>query len=147
MIVIFLAFTSVTVVTNTLLIWFAYKGFANVSGKLTDAVREIETSSATKEWIESIRKASDQAVSMTDLTRQRMGEFNPRLDFFQARYEFFLAQVDVRIERMTQGLSENAIRVRDAVSEPAERFAATAAGIQNVLSFIAPRVDPIESEE
>jgi len=44
-IVIFLAFISVTVITNTLLIWFVYKGFAGVTSRITETVSEFKTSS------------------------------------------------------------------------------------------------------
>ena len=138
LIVIFLAFTSVTVVTNTLLIWFAYKGFANVTMKVTETVREIETSSATRHWLESLRSASERAVSVTELTKQKMAEFDPELENLQARYEFLLAKIDTNIERITLSVSGNATRVRDAVTRPAEQFAAVASGVQSVLRFIAP---------
>jgi len=138
LIVIFLAFTSVTVVTNTLLIWFAYKGFANVSGKVTEAVREIETSSTTRAWLQSWQTAAEQAVAITDMTKQQMAEFGPQFAEFHGRFQFLLAEIDTKVERVTTGVSENATMVRDVVSEKAELFASAAAGVMNVLSFIHP---------
>jgi len=138
LIVIFLAFTSVTVVTNTLLIWFAYRGFANVTTKITQTVREIETSGETRRWLESLRSASEQAVTATEVTKQKMAEFDPTIDDYQARYEFLLAQIDTKIARMADDVSDSATLVRDAVAGPATQFAAAASGIQNLLNFLAP---------
>ena len=137
-IVIFLAFTMVTVVTNTLLILFAYKGFASVTTKVTAAAREFETSSETREWIASIQRASEQAVTVTEMTKQKMTEYDPVLDDLQSRYAFMLASLDTRVERVTETVTETATRARDAVIEPAEKFSNVASGVKNALSFLSP---------
>src|SRR2546428_13254463 len=94
LIVIFLAFTSVTVVTNTLLILFAYKGFANMTLKVTETVREVEMSTDTREWIASLEKAAAQAVIVTETAKQKMAEYAPVLDNLQSRYQYMLAKLD-----------------------------------------------------
>jgi hypothetical protein len=137
-IVIFLAFVGVTVVFNTLLIWFAYKGFATVSMKVTKSLSEIETSSATRQWLKSLQTASEQAVKITEVTKEKMAEFEPALENFHARYGFMLAKIDTRTERISNDISVNATRVRDAVTGPAEKFAVVASGVQSALGFLAP---------
>lgn len=138
-IVIFTFFIWVTTAIHALAIYGAYRAFANVTDKLGEAMSEIHTNSSGREWIEALRVASEQAVSVTELTKQKMTEFEPQFANFQTRYEFMLAQIDARVERVTTGISEKVTDVRDAVIEPAERFAATAAGIQSMLSFVAPQ--------
>jgi len=137
-IVIFLAFVGVTVVFNTLLIWFAYKGFASVSMKVTQSLAEVETSSETQKWLSSMKAASEQAVKITELTREKMADFEPAFENFHARYGFMLAKFDTRTERISNDISVNATRVRDAVTGPAEKFAVVASGVQSALGFLAP---------
>ena len=138
LIVIFLAFTSVILISNTLMIWFAYKGFANVTLKLTESAREFETNRDTREWIAALGKASEQAVIVTEATKQKMADLEPLLDDAQARYGFMLAKLDTRMERLTNTLSDKAVRVRDAVTKPAQKFGSVMEGVQNTLGFLAP---------
>jgi len=79
-IVIFLAFVSVTVITNALLIWFAYKAFSNVTSKVTESVLQFETSSATKEWLTALQSASEQAIAVTEAAKIRVAGIEPALE-------------------------------------------------------------------
>ena len=49
-IVIFLIFTSVTLVFNSIVVWFAYKAFANITTNVTETMRGIQTSDDAKAW-------------------------------------------------------------------------------------------------
>ena len=137
----FLVATFLAILFNTAFIWAAYKGFGTVTEKLTETVREFEGHNSARAYIESVRAASEQAVAVTEVTKQKISEIDPKLEDLQVRYEFLLAQVDTRMERLALSISENATRVRDAVSEPAEKFAATAAGIKSVLSIVTPEAE------
>src|SRR5438132_605419 len=97
-IVIFLAFISVTVITNTLLIWFVYKGFAGVTSKITETVSEFKTSSETKAWLRMFESASKEAVAVTEATKIQIAEFEPALDRAQQHYLHTLARVDSKLE-------------------------------------------------
>src|SRR6266446_1147082 len=79
-IVIFLALISVTVITNTLLIWFVYKGFAGVTSRITETVSEFKTSSETKAWLRTFESASKQAVAVTEATKIKIAAFEPGID-------------------------------------------------------------------
>jgi len=138
LIVLFLAFTSVTVVTNSLLIWFAYRGFASVTLKITETVREIETAGPTREWLSALATASEQAVDITETTKQKMVDQDPVL---QVRYQFLLAKMDTKVERLSNAVSDNALRFRDAVEKPAMKIEAVAGSIQNTLGFLVPTAD------
>src|SRR5438045_8451531 len=76
-IVIFLALISITLITNTLLIWLAYKAFADVTSKVTETVSELQSSSETRQWIAMIHTASEQAVSVTEAARVKLAELEP----------------------------------------------------------------------
>jgi hypothetical protein len=137
-IVIFIAFTGLTVVFNTFLIWIVYKGFATTTMKVTTALADFESSGDTRDWLSSMVTASEQAVTITERTQRKMADIDPALDDLHARYGFVLAQIDARVERVTTGVADNAVRVRDAIVKPAERFGEVAAGVQSVLGFILP---------
>jgi len=141
LIVLFLAFTSVTVVTNSLLIWFAYRGFASVTLKITETVREIETAGPTREWLSALATASEQAVDITETTKQKMVDQDPVLQDLQVRYQFLLAKMDTKVERLSNAVSDNALRFRDAVEKPAMKIEAVAGSIQNTLGFLVPTAD------
>src|SRR5262245_22005160 len=141
---IFLAAVAVNVVINTILIFGAYRGFAKATLKLNEAVRQFETGGETREWLRSLQVASENAVSLTEAAKQRMTENEPVLEHMQARYEFNLARIDMKMQRVAAGLSENATKVRDSVAKPAEKFASIAAGVHNVLGWMAP---PDEDDE
>jgi hypothetical protein len=142
----FLVATFFAILFNTAFIWAAYKGFGTVTEKLTVTVREFERRNSVRGHLESLRIASEQAVAVTEVTKQKISEFDPKLENLQARYGFMLAQVDARMERLALGISENASRVRDTVSDPAEKFAATAAGIKTVLSMVTPETEEDDRE-
>src|ERR1051326_3341311 len=128
---------------SALLLFGIHKAFAGVSQKVTGVMREIEANTAAREWLQSVLSASEQAVAATQSTKQQIAEFDPRLENLQARYGFLLAQIDTRMDRICRTISENATLVRDAVTDPAEKFGATAAGIYNVLSLLAPKAETL----
>ena len=60
-IVTFLFFVSVSVVFNTVIIFFAYKAFAGLTSKMTSTMSELRANSETRQVIESLRTAAAQA--------------------------------------------------------------------------------------
>ena len=141
LVAIFLFFVSVTVITNTLLILFAYKGFAAFTMRITEAARDFESSGATRELIASLEKASEQAVSVTEAAKQQLAEFDPVLENMQARYQFTLAKIDTRVERFAENISYSTQYVRDVVSGPVDRFTAFTSGVRTLLGIVTPDRD------
>ncbi len=133
-IVIFLAFMMVTVFTNTLLIWFMYKGFANLMSKATDTMTEFERSGSTKKWVESMQIASRHAVSVTGAARQRMTEFEPVIGRAHENYAATLAKVDLKLDEAAQEISTGAKKMRDTVAKPAFSIMALAAALSRALN-------------
>jgi hypothetical protein len=131
--VIFLAFASVTVITNTMLIVFAYKAFANVTSRVTATVSEFEKSSETRAWIDSLQIAAEQAVLVTEATKQTMAEFTPVISRAHENYIRTLVNVDSKLETVADEVSTGARKVRDAVAKPAFSVMAFAASLTKVL--------------
>lgn len=131
--VIFLAFLSATVITNTVLIWFAYKAFANVTSRVTEAVSEFESSSSTKAWISSMQTASEQAARLSGIAKEKMQEFDPVLNRMHTKYNSTLVSLDSQLAEMAEGISDGARQVRDTVAKPAFSVIAFIAGLSRTL--------------
>jgi len=133
---VFLFFVCGGVIANTLVIWGIYKAFAGMSTKVTTAVDEFQKSSETREWIESMRVAAEQAVTVTQATKERMTQLEPVLSRAQENYDKALALADVRLKNFADQVNSNADKVRDTVAKPAFSVMAFAAGITRVLESL-----------
>ena len=133
--VIFLAFTSVTLTANTLVVWFAYKAFANITGKITEGMREISTSGTTQSWIRSLDVASAQAAVVTQTAKTQIESFEPVLARAQDVYGYSLAKVDAKFETICSTVTEQVEKAQNAILAPAEKIGLVASGIQAVLGF------------
>ena len=132
-IVIFLAFVSVTVVTNTLLLLFAYKLFSNVTSRVTETVAEFSKMGETREWIDSLQVAAEQAAQITEATKLKMEEFDPVLSRAQENYRRTLSAIDSKLETFAGSVDTTAQTIRDVVAKPAFAVVTFAAGITKVL--------------
>ena len=134
--VIFLAFTSVTLISNTMLIWFAYRGFANAVMKLTDTARQFQGSRTTADWLKSFEEASAKAATLTEKAKQKMKEYQPTLDRAQVTYGSGLAKVDSAFASVASGVSGRANEIHMKIEKPASAIAAFAAGLRSVTTTI-----------
>jgi len=132
-IVIFLAFVSVTVVTNTMLIVFAFRLFARTTSTVTEAVAEFRKDSETRRWIESMRVAAEHAASITQATKARIAEFEPILSRAHEKYRKVLADADTRSEETAEKVGSMAEAFRDTVAKPAASVAAFVEGVRQVM--------------
>src|SRR5437773_3042830 len=132
-IVIFLFFVFVTVTSNTLMIWFAYRAFAGMTTKVTETVSEFGKSSETRAWIDSLQVAAAEAVAVTEATKQRMAEFEPMITRAQANYKRALADADSKLEAVAEEVSVGARKMRDVVAKPAFSVMAFVAGLAKVV--------------
>jgi hypothetical protein len=138
--IIFLAFVSVTLITNTLLIWFAYRAFANFTVKVTETVSQFQTSGEIREWITAMQSASEQAVALTEETKIKMAEIEPVLDRTREQYQQALATVDAKLDMVANEITTNAAKMRDVVAKPAFSIVTFVAGL-------ARFVETTESDE
>ncbi len=132
-IVIFLAFVSVTVVFNTLIIYHAYRAFAGLTSKMTATISEIRASGETREVIESLQTAAEQAAAVTESTKLKIAELDPVLERAHENYRRVLVTVDSKLEKAAENINTTAREVRDIVSKPAFSVATFIAGVAKVL--------------
>jgi phosphoenolpyruvate carboxylase len=132
-IVTFLGFVSVTVVFNTLIIFFAYKAFAGLTSKVTSTMSDVRANGETRQLIESLQVAAAQAAAATETTKATIAEFDPVLQRAQENYRRKLVEVDSKLEKAADEINTTARQVRDIVSKPAFSVATFAAGVAKVL--------------
>ena len=132
-IVIFLAFVSVTLITNTLVILFAYRALAGMTTKLTATVAELATSSETRKLIDSLEAASKRAASITESAKLKMAEVDPAFVRLQESYRRNLADADLKLEEAAENINAAAQNVRDMVAKPAFAAASFSAGFIRLL--------------
>lgn len=144
--VIFLAFTSFTLIFNAVVIWYAYKAFANTTFKLTQTLREAQARESTKVWLNAMASASHHAVSLTDTAKTQLANFDPVLSRAQTEYEFRLAQVDVQMEKGLNKIRSKTESFQTSLVRPAHRLGATLAGVFEVIHYFSGehRIDEAE---
>ena len=134
-IVIFLAFVSVTLIFNSVIIWFAYKSFANVTISVASTISEFHTSDSGKAWLKTLESASSQAASVTETAKTQLANFDPVLAQAQSKFEFRLAQIDVQMEKSVATVLQQTQKVQEALVSPAERIGATLTGVQQAINL------------
>jgi hypothetical protein len=139
-IVIFLAFTSATLIFNSVIIWLAYKAYASGTAKMTQLIQEFESSESTRALVNSAEAASVQAVEVTEVLKDQLARFEPVLARAQSKYEFRLAQVDVQLEKGIATVLRETEKVQAALVHPAGRLrsmGATLSGVQQVIQYLS----------
>src|SRR5215467_1602476 len=92
--VVFLFFVFVAVTTNTILVWGAYKAFASLTAKASEAIADFKMNDATHQWFDSLQVASAQALAATESAKKAMADFEPTITAAQENYSRALADVD-----------------------------------------------------
>jgi hypothetical protein len=138
-IVIFLAFTSVTLVINSFVIWLAYKAFSKATIKVTETIREFETSESALLWLRALEVTSAHAVSVTNVVRDQLANADPVLTQAHARFTFKLAKLDLQVERSLGRIVGTTRKVQDAISRPADRIGATLSGVREVVALFSEK--------
>jgi hypothetical protein len=136
-IVIFLIFVSVTLVFNSIVIWFAYKAFANITTNITETMRGIQTSDDAKAWMGALHSASFKAVAATGAAKEIIADFEPTLARAQSRFGYGLASVDTRLERAHDNLTSRSEKVQNAIVRPAHRIGATLSGVHEAMLYLS----------
>jgi hypothetical protein len=133
--VIFLAFTSATLLFNAVIIWFAYKAFFKVTFKVTETLEELQARDSTKVWLNALEIASTQAVALTDKAKSQLANFDPVLARAHSKYEFRLAQIDIHMEKGINKIRDKTESLQTALVRPAHRLGATLAGVFEVINY------------
>jgi hypothetical protein len=132
-IVVFLFFVSVTVITNTLAVFLAYRAFAGLTSKVSGAMSDISKSSDTRHVIDSLREAAEQAAMATESAKRRIAEFDPILARSHETYNRSLSLIDSKLEKAAENINTSAAKMRDIVAKPAFSVASFVAGMVRVL--------------
>lgn len=132
-IVIFLAFVSVVVVTNTIMIFFAYKALAGLTSKMMETMSAFSKDSETREWLESARAATEDVAAITESTKVRIAEFEPVLSRAQENHRRILETVDAKLEKSADDITAAAQKARDVIAKPAFAVMSFSAGIRKVM--------------
>ena len=132
-ILLFLIFTCGTILMNTALIFLMYKAFSGLSIKVTATASELEKTGELKQFLGSLHAASEQAVTVTQSTKERIAEFGPVISKVHETYNRSIAQVDSNLEKVAGDINTSAEKVRDTVAKPAFSVIAFAAGLTKFL--------------
>src|SRR4029453_12044070 len=120
--IIFLAFTSMTLLFNAVIIWYAYKAFFNVTFKVTEPLQDFKAQESPKVRVRWLETASTHAVALTDKAKTQLAHFDPVLARAHSKYEFRLAQIDVHMEKGINKIREKTESVQNSLVQPAHRL-------------------------
>ena len=134
---IFLVCVFISVTVNTVAFYFAYRAFAGTVTKTTGMMAEFYKNSETREWIDSLHIAAERAATVTEVTKQKMLEFDPKLTRAQEGYRRTLESIDARLEKAAATIDETSMKVRDVVAKPAFSVASFAAGMSRVIKPVS----------
>ena len=135
--VVFLAFTSATLLFNAAIIWLAYKAFASVTFKVTQTLTELQSRESAKVWLTALESASNQAVSLTEKAKTQLANFDPVLARAHSKYESRLAQIDVQMEKGLNTIRDRTESLQGSLVRPAHRLGATLAGVFEVIHYFS----------
>ncbi len=133
-IVVFLFLTSIAAILNTAIVFGIYRMFAGMTAKMTNAVSEMEKNAETRQWLDSLQVAAENAAKMTEATKVKIAEFDPVLTRAHENYRQALAKIDSKLDQTAEKINTGARDVRDVVSKPAFAVATFAAGVTRVMA-------------
>jgi hypothetical protein len=135
-IVVFVAVVALGTLLNTALIFAAYKAFAGLTSKVTTTVTEFQRNNELRKFIVSMQTVGEQAVTITEGTKQRIAEFEPVMAKAQDSFGRTLDMVDSKLEETAKRMDSSARKIRDAVAKPAVSTMAFVAGVMKVIETI-----------
>ena len=134
--IIFLAFVSIAVLVNAMIILFTYRAFASMTTKISDSIREMGGAPQVREWVKAMQDASERAVEVTETTKVRLELSGPRLEEMQSILGYGLAKVDVRFEKFCDLVRGQARHAQAAITRPTQKLGAAATGFLEVLAVM-----------
>ena len=116
--VIFLACVAVTLIVNTVIIYMVFRIFGTLASKATDGVHEIQTGSATRQWLAKMQSASENAVRVTGKVKEEIAGLEPVLAKMQVEHTEMLSKADVRFKYAFRAIHFTAAAVDGVVTWP-----------------------------
>jgi hypothetical protein len=83
-----------------------------------------------------MQTVGEQAVTITEGTKQRIAEFEPVMAKAQDSFGRTLDMVDAKLEETAKRMDTSARKIRDAVAKPAVSTMAFVAGVMKVIETI-----------
>lgn len=132
----FLAFAAVALIMNAAILFAAYKMFAGMTKKASDAMQEFQSSKGTREMLVTLQSASEQAVKVTTVAREQIVGLAPAVERMQTAYTEGLSRADVRLKIVSKAVHFAAEQTEAAVKWPVRHVIATASGLGAIIDFI-----------
>jgi hypothetical protein len=132
--VIFLGFVSISVVSNTLILIFAFRAFSGLTSKVTASVSEFSKGGETRQLIDSLQVTAEHAVTLTESAKAGIAEFDPVLRRIQEDYRRTLSNADAKLDKLASDIEVAAETVRDTVAKPAFAVVSFAEGVRKMFS-------------
>src|SRR5262245_57720937 len=132
--VIFLGFVSISVISNTLILIFAFRAFSGLTSKVTATASEFSKGGKTRQLIDSLRVSAGHAVTLTESAKTGVAEFEPVLRRIQEDYRRTLSNADAKLEKVASDIDVAAEKVRDTVAKPAFAVVSFAEGVRKMFT-------------
>jgi hypothetical protein len=126
--VLFLALTSVTLITNALMIWLGYR----VLSRITSAMKDVKIDRATRTWVTSLQTASAEAATFTETAKQAIMDSEGNFAKAQEEYSASLRSVESSLAAAATNISTTAETIRDAVARPAFAIVNLVSRLRNI---------------
>jgi hypothetical protein len=98
--IIFLSATSLALVINAAIAWFAYKALSNMTTRVSESTNSLRRSGFTREWIRTLESASIRAAEVSTEARAEIVNFEPTLIQAEQKLAYSLAKIDKSCERV-----------------------------------------------
>jgi hypothetical protein len=131
--VLFLACVSVVLISNTLVLLFAYKTISRLTGKLTSAVGDVSKTGQARKWVDSLQVVAERAATVTESTKVKLAELDPVLARTQEKHGRILADADAKFAKTADDIDEAARTIRDALAKPAFAVVSFTAGVRKAI--------------
>jgi hypothetical protein len=126
--VLFLALTSVTLITNAVMIWLGYR----VLSRITSAMKEVKIDGATRTWVASLQTASAEATTFTETAKQAIKDSEGNFEKAHQEYSASLRSFESRLAAAANNISSTAETIRDAVARPAFAIVNLVSRLRNI---------------
>ena len=129
----FLAFVCVAVVGNAFIAVGVYVFFNKLTTKLDSTLSEFESNSETRQWLESMKTAAEQAVTVTQTTKEWLAEIAPMMAKAQENYTRTMAEADIKLAEVAKTINTTADQIQEAVEGPAASVLAFTSGVTKAV--------------
>ena len=129
----FIGVACVAIAMNAGIALGAWYVFTRLTTKLELTLTEFEKNSEPRQWLDSMQAASENAVAVTQATKEWMAEVEPRMAKAQETYTRTLSEADIKLEEVANTINTSADKMKEAVEGPATSVMAFAVGVTKAV--------------